>query len=128
MGSPGKFVWPVKARVTSPYGMRDGNMHDGIDLGAHKGVPVRAAHSGRVIYADNRLKGYGKMIIIKHEGTYSTVYAHNDKNMVKRNDFVRKGEIIARVGETGRATGPHLHFEIRKGRRSVNPLAYLPRH
>jgi murein DD-endopeptidase MepM/ murein hydrolase activator NlpD len=123
----GKFIWPVHATLTSRYGMRQGNMHDGIDLGAKKGTPIRASAGGRVIYADQKLRGYGKMIIIKHEGVYSSVYAHNDVHYVKKNDFVEKGDIIGRVGSTGRSSGPHLHFEIRKGRKTVNPLFYLPK-
>lgn len=123
----GKYIWPVQGVISSRFGPRRGNMHDGLDIAAKKGTPIRAAASGRVIYSGKKLKGYGKMIIIKHEGVISSVYAHNDKNYAKRKDFVKRGEIIARVGKTGRASGPHLHFEIRKGRKAMNPLFYLPK-
>jgi len=83
---------------------------------------------GKVVYADHRIAGYGRLIIIRHAGDFFTAYAHNERNLVSRGDHVKQGEIIARVGETGRATGPHLHFEIRRGATPVNPLAYLPRH
>ena len=121
------FIWPTNGVLSSRFGPRSGNFHDGLDISARKGTPIRAAASGRVIYSDKKMKGYGKLIIIKHNGPYSTVYAHNSVNYVKRNDFVRKGEIIGRVGDTGRATGPHLHFEVRKQRKAVNPLYYLPK-
>lgn len=122
-----KFIWPVMGSVTSLYGYRDSDFHDGIDISTASGTPVKAAASGRVIYADDRMRGYGNLIIIKHEGVYSTVYAHNAVNLVKRNAFVTQGQVIARVGNTGRASGPHLHFEVRKGRQATNPLFYLPK-
>ena len=123
----GHFLWPIKSgRLTSNYGPRRGSLHDGIDIGARKGTPIRAVADGRVIHSGRKLKGYGNLIIIKHKGRLSSVYAHNEINYVREKDFVKKGEIIGRVGRTGRATGPHLHFEIREGRVAVNPLPYLP--
>ena len=121
------FSWPVKGKITSAFGTRRHRMHDGIDIAAARGTPVRAAAAGKVVYADHRIAGYGRLIIIRHAGDFFTAYAHNERNLVARGDHVKKGEIIARVGETGRATGPHLHFEIRRGATPVNPLAYLPR-
>jgi murein DD-endopeptidase MepM/ murein hydrolase activator NlpD len=124
-----KIAWPLHGRVkiSSGYGMRGGNVHDGIDIAAKKGTPIYAADSGRVIYSSRKLRGYGNMIIIKHKGVYSTVYAHNQVNKVDKGEFVDKGDLIGKVGDTGRASGPHLHFEVRKGRRAVNPLPYLPK-
>lgn len=121
------LVWPVKGKVTSRFGTRHHRMHDGIDIAARRGAPVRAAAAGKVVYSDHRIAGYGRLIIIRHAGDLFTAYAHNERNLVKRGDHVKQGEIIARVGETGRATGPHLHFEVRRGATAVNPLAYLPR-
>ena len=121
------FSWPVRGKITSAFGTRRHRMHDGIDIAAPRGTPVRAAATGQVVYADHRIAGYGRLIIIRHAGDFFTAYAHNERNLVARGDHVKKGEVIARVGETGRATGPHLHFEIRRGATPVNPLAYLPR-
>ncbi len=84
-----------------------------------------AADDGRVVYSDSRIRGYGNMIVIKHAGNLSTVYAHNKVNLVKEGDFVRRGQKIAEVGKTGNATGPHLHFEVRNGQEAVDPLKYV---
>jgi len=122
-----RLVWPVKGTITSGFGNRGHRMHDGIDIAAPRGTPVRAAADGVVVYSDNRLAGYGRLIIIRHAGDLFTAYAHNQRNLVSRGDKVKQGEIIARVGQTGRASGPHLHFEVRRGPTPVNPLVYLPR-
>ncbi len=121
------FIWPVNGVVTSKFGRRGTRMHDGIDIGAKEGTPVRAAAAGEVVYADSRLSGYGKLIIIRHNRNIFTAYGHNQRMLVKRGGHVRRGEIIGRVGHTGHATGPHLHFEIRHGSTPVNPLFYLPK-
>lgn len=122
----GKFSWPVSGRVISEFGNRNGERHQGIDIKADEGTPVKAAEAGKVIYNGNGLNGYGNLIIIKHEGTYFTVYAHNKANVAAEGSIVEKGEVIAEVGATGRATTPHLHFEIRKNKVSVDPNLYLP--
>ncbi len=123
----GTFILPVpKAIVTSPFGERDGRMHEGIDLAAPVGTPVYAADDGKVVYEGDDIRGYGNMIIIKHAGNLTTVYAHNRRNLVKTGELVKKGQKIAEVGQTGRATGPHCHFEVRIGERPVNPQFYLP--
>ncbi|MFQ5513492.1 MAG: M23 family metallopeptidase [Myxococcota bacterium] len=119
------FVWPVRGPVTSSFGLRHGAHHDGLDISVPEGTPVRAAESGRVIHSDDRLSGYGNLIVVKHSGNLSTVYAHNRRNLVRVGEFVEKGEIIAESGRTGRASAPHLHFEIRRGGRAVDPLDYL---
>jgi len=126
-GYKGRLRWPVKGVVTSKFGPRGSRMHDGIDIGAREGTPVHAAASGVVVYADSRLSGYGKLIIIRHAGNLFTAYGHNSRMLVRKGAHVRAGEVISRVGHTGRATGPHLHFEVRRGSTPVNPLAYLPR-
>jgi lipoprotein NlpD len=102
-------------------------MHDGIDIGAKEGTPIRAAAAGEVVYSDQRLSGYGKLIIIRHSSDMFTAYAHNQRNLVRKGGRVKAGAVIARVGRTGRASGPHLHFEVRRGSTPVDPLAYLPR-
>jgi len=119
--------WPVRGRVTSKFGMRHGRPHDGIDIGAKEGTPVRAAAAGEVVYADHRLTGYGNLIIIRHSHDMFTAYAHNQRLLVHKGQRVKRGDVISRVGHTGRATGPHLHFEVRRGPTPVNPVAYLPR-
>ena len=124
----GKLLWPVKGTLTSRFGRRGSRMHDGIDIGAKAGTPVYASAAGEVVYSDQRLSGYGKLIIIRHRHDLFTAYAHNQRNLVRKGDKVKAGSVIARVGKTGRATGPHLHFEVRRGPTPVDPLAYLPKH
>ena len=121
----GEFMWPVKGggQISSGYGWRRGRFHSGVDIAASTGTPILASDSGIVIFAGWE-SGYGNSIVIKH-GNYYTRYAHNSTNLVSRGDTVNKGEVIARVGSTGRATGPHLHFEIRLGGKygsTINPL------
>jgi murein DD-endopeptidase MepM/ murein hydrolase activator NlpD len=121
----GRFIWPVRGRLSSDFGMRGNHHHDGIDITAARGTPVYAAASGRVIHADASLAGYGKMIIVKHSDRYSTVYAHNDQLFVKVGQFVEQGDRIALVGNTGRASTPHLHFEVRYDGQPRDPRAHL---
>jgi len=122
-----KLRWPVQGRLSSKFGPRNNRMHDGIDIAAKQGTPVYAAASGKVVYADSRLTGYGNLIIIRHNTNMFTAYAHNQKNLVKRGQQVKAGQHISNVGATGRATGAHLHFEVRRGETAVDPLAYLPK-
>jgi murein DD-endopeptidase MepM/ murein hydrolase activator NlpD len=123
-GTP-QFAWPVRGEIMSSFGMRHGERHEGIDIRAPKGTPVRAAEAGRVIHADATLAGYGKMIVIKHAGRLYSVYAHNSKLLVDVGQFVEKGDEIAEVGATGNATTPHLHFEIRNNNTPRDPLEFL---
>ena len=118
------FSWPLNGRLTSRFGPRKGSFHDGIDIAAPVGTPVRAAASGRVIFSD-ALRGYGNVVIVKHANGFTTVYAHHRRNLVKDGQIVQRGEIIGEVGETGRVTGPSLHFEVRSGKNARNPLHYL---
>jgi len=122
-----KLIWPVQGRLSSKFGPRSGRMHDGLDIAAKVGVRVVAAASGEVVYADNKLTGYGNLIIIRHNSKMFTAYAHNDRNLVSRGDKVKQGQKIATVGETGRVTGPHVHFELRRGETAVDPMPYLPK-
>jgi len=120
------FRWPVAGKLSSQFGRRRGRNHDGIDIPAKPGTPVRAAEAGRVIHSGRGLGDYGNVVIVKHAGRYSTVYAHNRRNRVAKGDFVEKGQVIAEVGKTGNASGPHLHFEVRRDRHPEDPLLYLP--
>jgi murein DD-endopeptidase MepM/ murein hydrolase activator NlpD len=122
-----EFIWPVKeGKVTSFFGNRTRDYHEGIDIRTNSGRPIFAAKEGEVIYSSRKIRGYGNMIVIKHKDELATVYAHNRKNLVKRGDRVSKGQLIGLVGATGKATGPHLHFEIRKSELPQDPLLYLP--
>jgi murein DD-endopeptidase MepM/ murein hydrolase activator NlpD len=119
------FHWPVRGELTSRYGRRWGRRHEGIDVANRRGTAVRAAEDGQVIYA-SALGAYGNVVIVRHPGRYETVYAHNRKNRVRKGSRVSKGQVIAELGDTGNATGPHLHFEIRQNDRALDPLQYLP--
>jgi len=121
-----RFGWPVKGRITSRFGIRKGKRHDGIDIAAPRGTAVIASESGKVVYSGDGIRGYGNLIIIEHRRHFSTVYAHNHKNIVPVDAVVRKGQRIATVGNTGRSKGNHLHFEIRRKVKTVDPMKYLP--
>lgn len=121
-----RFSWPVRGDIISEYGMRDGAHHDGIDIKAPEGTPVKAAGSGRVVFVDNGMRGYGNIVILKHKDDFFTVYAHNKANLVKDGDDVARGDVIAEVGASGNATVEHLHFEVRQGKKVRNPLFFLP--
>ena len=121
--------WPLGAGrviVSSPFGVREGRPHEGIDLAAPTGTPVFAAADGSVAYAGNGMRGYGNIVVLRHSTALLTVYAHNSVVLVSRGQPVRAGDRIALVGQSGRATGPHLHFEVRVGEIPTNPLPMLP--
>lgn len=121
------FSWPVEGRVISGFGPRAGGLHnDGINIQAPAGAEVRAAENGIVVYAGNELRGFGNLLLVKHDGGYTTAYAHADRLLVDRGDKVRRGQVIATVGQTGNVSRPQLHFEIRKGPRPVDPRKELP--
>jgi murein DD-endopeptidase MepM/ murein hydrolase activator NlpD len=109
----------------SRYGIRKGQRHDGIDIAAPEGTGIGAAASGTVVYAGEQ-SGYGSIVILRHEGGLLTLYAHASKLLVRHGDRVGAGQPIAKVGRSGRTSGPHLHFEVREGTRPRNPLSYLP--
>jgi murein DD-endopeptidase MepM/ murein hydrolase activator NlpD len=119
--------WPVAApRLTSAFGTRWGKNHEGIDMAAPIGTPVFAAAAGDVIYAGDHVRGYGNMVVVKHSDNLVTVYAHNSLLLVRTGDRVSVGQEIARVGDTGRSTAPHLHFEVRRGEVPQDPMPFLP--
>jgi len=100
-------------------------MHDGVDISTSPGTPVHAAGEGTVIYS-GRLRGYGNVVIVQHDEHYVTVYGHNSYNSVSEGEAVKRGQVIGEVGSTGRATGPNLHFEVRRDNVAGDPLQYLP--
>lgn len=124
----GLWRWPLRAGiVSSEFKRRWGRRHEGIDIAADRGVPVLASASGQVLYAGSALKGYGNIVILRHDQRTTTLYAHNDRLLVRSGERVSAGQMIATLGSSGRSTGPHVHFEIRKGGRPVNPRELLVR-
>ncbi|MCC9622796.1 peptidoglycan DD-metalloendopeptidase family protein [Thalassospira sp. MA62] len=121
------FVWPVQGKVVLKYGAGTGGLfNDGINIQANRGTPVVAADNGVVTYVGNELRGFGNLILIKHADNFVTAYAHSENPLVARGDVVTRGQHIASVGSTGAVTFPQLHFEVRKGRQSADPMKYLP--
>jgi murein DD-endopeptidase MepM/ murein hydrolase activator NlpD len=119
------FAWPVAGRVTDIFEDDESKRHMGVDIAAPLGTPIKASGSGKVIYSGNTIRGYGNLIIIRHSDDYVTVYAHNHSNLVDEGMWVERGQVIGKVGQTGRASGPHVHFEIRTGNQAVDPMPYL---
>jgi murein DD-endopeptidase MepM/ murein hydrolase activator NlpD len=120
-----KFCWPLSGKVSSHFGdKRNGHYHSGIDILAPYGMEIVASRSGVVIFSGYE-KGYGRMVIIDHEDGSSTVYAHNSENCVDINDRVSQGDVVARVGSSGNASGSHIHFEIRVDEDSIDPIPHL---
>ncbi|WP_432821378.1 peptidoglycan DD-metalloendopeptidase family protein [Trichloromonas sp.] len=122
----GKFIYPVKGKIVKTFGEKRGEINRGIELAAPQGAPIVSAAAGRVIYSGNGVKGYGNLIILKHDDSYYTVYGFNSKNLVPTGAFVSKGEKIALCGTPPSGGVSRLHFEIRHGKDAVNPIFYLP--
>ena len=121
------FVWPVHGDIVLKYGASAGGLYnDGINIKADRGTPILAADNGVVTYVGNELRGFGNLILIKHADDYVTAYAHTENPMVARGDTVERGQKISSVGSTGAVNQPQLHFEIRRGRKSADPMKYLP--
>jgi len=118
------LIWPVDGVVVSGYGMRWGRLHEGIDITAASGTPIRAAAAGTVIHS-GWLGGYGLLVVIDHGNGLATAYAHNSSNLVSVGARVEQGQTIALVGSTGNSSGPHVHFEVRVNGVAVDPLLYL---
>lgn len=122
----GKFLKPVSGKIISSFGDKaDGQHNDGINISAMKGDPVRAAENGKVVYVGSEIENYGQMILLRHKDQYMTAYAHMGKTLVKKGDVIRRGQTIGTVGSTGFVDKPQLHFEIRKGKKAVNPASLL---
>jgi LysM repeat protein len=119
-----RFLWPAGGTISSGYGIRHGRMHQGIDITKDGGKEIRAAGSGKVIFA-GRKTGYGRTIIIDHGGGLSTLYAHNAKLYARKGSRVKQGAIISKMGASGASKGIHLHFEVRLRNKPQNPLRYL---
>jgi murein DD-endopeptidase MepM/ murein hydrolase activator NlpD len=120
------FRWPVRGKVIAGYGAKtNGKSNDGINLAVPEGTPVKAAEDGVVAYSGNELKGYGNLILIRHSNGYVTAYAHASELLVKRGDTIKRGQVIAKSGQSGEVGSPQLHFEIRKGSTPVDPLQFL---
>ncbi len=120
------FRWPVRGRIIAAFGPKpNGQQNDGINLAVPEGTPIKAADDGVVAYSGNELKGYGNLVLIRHANGFVTAYAHASELMVKRGDQIKRGQVIARSGQTGTVTSPQLHFEIRKGASPVDPTQYL---
>jgi len=122
----GRFRWPVKGRIIAGFGKQaDGSYSDGIKVAVPNGTPVHAAESGVVVYAGDELKGYGNLVLIRHDNGWTTAYAHNSELKVARGDRVRRGQVIAKAGNSGNAETPQLHFEVRQGATAVDPIPHL---
>ena len=120
------FRWPVTGHVIEAFGPRpNGTTNDGINLAVPAGTPIKAAEDGVVAYAGNELKGYGNLVLIRHSDNFVSAYANASELLVKRGDSVKRGQVIARAGQTGNVSSPQLHFEIRKGSTPVDPRKYL---
>lgn len=123
----GEFLWPVpsSSSITSGYGHRWGRAHEGVDISAHVGAHIVAAAEGVVVYSGSEIGGYGNITVIAHKNGFFTVYAHAKNNFTHQGQRVYRGQVISQVGMTGRTTGPHLHFEIRKNGEAIDPTGFL---
>lgn len=125
-GAVPKFRWPANGRVIASYGpTTNGQQNDGINIALPENTPIKAAEDGVVAYAGNELKGYGNLVLVRHPNGYVTAYAHAKELLVKRGDQVKRGQVIARSGQTGNVNTPQLHFEIRKGSSPLDPTRFL---
>ncbi|MGZ6202061.1 MAG: LysM peptidoglycan-binding domain-containing M23 family metallopeptidase [Thermodesulfobacteriota bacterium] len=119
------FIWPVEGKINQGFEEAENRRHQGIDISSAVGSPIKASNAGTVIYSNNTITGYGNLIILRHSEELVTVYAHNQVNLVEEGTWVEKGQVIGKVGQTGRTSGPHLHFEIRKNNKAMDPLLFL---
>ncbi len=124
----GAYRWPLGAGiVSSEFGHRWHKPHEGIDIAADSGEPVFASAAGEVLYADSRMRGYGNVVILRHDSQMTTLYAHNQSLKVHLGDKVAQGQVIALLGSTGHSTGPHIHFEMRRSNAALDPRSVLPK-
>jgi murein DD-endopeptidase MepM/ murein hydrolase activator NlpD len=121
-----KFSWPLRGPLLASFGQKDGGQqNDGINIAANRGTKIRAADGGKVVYVGNEVKGFGNLVLIRHDPQWVTAYAHVNKIHVDKGDTVKSQDVIATVGQTGSVTRPQLHFEIRYKGKPVDPLAQL---
>jgi murein DD-endopeptidase MepM/ murein hydrolase activator NlpD len=125
-GTLPKFRWPANGRIIAGFGPKtNGQQNDGINIAVPENTAVKAAEEGVVAYAGNELKGYGNLVLVRHPNGYVTAYAHAKELLVKRGDQVKRGQVIARSGQTGNVNAPQLHFEVRKGASPLDPIKFL---
>jgi len=122
---PARMIWPVNGKVVSSYGTSGGQKNDGIDIAAAKGTPVKAAEGGKVVYAGGEVARMGNLLLIEHSGGYITAYGNNEELLVKKGDTVKKGQTIAKVGNSGGTPEPQLHFEVRRSGKTIDPKTVL---
>lgn len=124
--SMGKLRWPAKGRMIGSFGPRpDGTHNDGVNLSVPLGTEVHAAESGVVAYAGSELKGYGNLILVRHDNGWITAYAHNEELLAKRGDKVKRGQVLAKAGKSGQVDQPQVHFELRQGSKPVDPTPFM---
>lgn len=121
-----RMAWPVSGKIVSPYGTSGGQKNDGIDIAAAKGTPVKAAEGGKVVYAGGEVAKMGNLLLVEHPGGYITAYGNNEELLAKKGDTVKKGQVIARVGNSGGSANPQLHFEVRRAGKTIDPTTVLP--
>ncbi len=122
----GRFLWPLRGNILSSFGPKPGGLqNDGINIAAPRGAAVRVAENGIVVYAGNELKGFGNLLLVRHADGWMTAYAHLDEILVERGAAVQRGQLVAKVGQTGSVGSPQLHFEMRRGGRAVDPRTVL---
>ena len=125
-GDTSKLRWPAQGKIIAGFGGRpDGTHNDGINLSVPQGTDVHAAESGVVAYAGSELKGYGNLVLVRHDNGWVTAYAHNEELLVKRGDKVARGQVIAKAGKTGTVDQPQVHFELRQGSKPVDPTPFM---
>ncbi|WP_249689957.1 M23 family metallopeptidase [Stappia sp. WLB 29] len=121
-----RFRWPARGRIISEFGPKPGGAHnDGINLALPEGTEIKAVEDGTVIYSGNELKGFGNLVLVRHDDGWVSAYAHNSSLLVKRGDGVQRGQTIAKAGSSGSVSQPQLHFELRRGNKPVDPMKYL---
>jgi murein DD-endopeptidase MepM/ murein hydrolase activator NlpD len=123
-----KLRWPARGRIIAGFGQRpDGTHNDGVNFAVPLGTEVHAADAGVVAYAGSELKGYGNLVLVRHDNGWVTAYAHNDEIIVKRGDKVKRGQLLAKAGKSGQVDQPQIHFELRQGSKPVDPTPYMER-
>lgn len=122
---PPRMSWPVNGKIVSPYGTSGGQKNDGINIAAAKGTPVKAAEGGKVVYAGGEVAKMGNLLLIEHPGGYITAYGNNEELLVKKGDTVKRGQTIAKVGNSGGTPEPQLHFEVRRAGKTIDPTTVL---
>ena len=123
--APAEFRWPARGHILKTFGEKGGEKSDGINIALPEGTPIKAAENGIVAYAGNELKGYGNLVLVRHDNGFVSAYANNSELKVKKGDNVKRGQVIAASGQTGNVSSPQLHFELRKGSTPVDPMGFL---